>query len=119
MHFLRHDTCTLSSENFRMLVDPMLSPAEAMDPIANAGNQRRIPMVPLPLSDNELHHMLQHLDGVLLTHTHRDHWDTHAQSLLPKQLPIFCQLETQGLANRVVIPSDGEILTLPFSQKTV
>ena len=34
MHFLRHATCTLISDNFRLLIDPMLSPAEAMDPIA-------------------------------------------------------------------------------------
>ncbi|HCI79430.1 MAG TPA: hypothetical protein DHW02_07055 [Ktedonobacter sp.] len=110
MHFLRHATCTLINDNFRLLIDPMLSPAEAMDPIANAGNQRRIPMVPLPFSDAELHDMLQHIDGVLLTHTHRDHWDAHAQSLLPKQLPIFCQpedqqtLEREGFVSVVPVP---------------
>ena len=111
MHFLRHATCTLSNENFRMLVDPMLSPAEAMDPIANAGNQRRIPIVPLPLSDTELHHMIQHLDGVLLTHTHRDHWDSPAQSLLPKQLPIFCQPEDQQ-----TLEHEGFMNVIPVSE---
>lgn len=113
MHFLRHATCTLSNDHFRMLVDPMLSPAEAMDPIANAGNQRRIPMVPLPLSDTELQHIIQHLDAVLLTHTHRDHWDAYAQSLLPKQLPIFCQPEDQHTLEQV-----GFTHVIPVTQHT-
>ena len=112
MHFLRHATFTLTSDNFSMLIDPMLSPAEAMDPIANAGNQRRIPMVPLPLSDTELEQVLQHLDAVLLTHTHRDHWDASAQSLLSKQLPILCQPEDQQ-----AIEQAGFATVIPVSQR--
>jgi L-ascorbate metabolism protein UlaG (beta-lactamase superfamily) len=32
---------------------------------------------------------------VLVTHLHRDHWDTRAIELLPKSLPILCQPEDQ------------------------
>ena len=31
------------------------------------------------------------LDGVLVTHLHRDHWERVAVELLPKHLPILCQ----------------------------
>jgi L-ascorbate metabolism protein UlaG (beta-lactamase superfamily) len=91
IHFLRHATLVLTIRNLKILVDPMLSPLEAMEPIANAGNQQRIPMVPLPLSDEELQQLLGSIDAVLVTHTHRDHWDASAQTMLPKQLPILCQ----------------------------
>jgi L-ascorbate metabolism protein UlaG (beta-lactamase superfamily) len=95
IHFLRHATLLLTIHHLKILVDPMLSPLEAMDPIANAGNQWRIPMVPLPLSDEELQHLIGDLDAVIVTHTHRDHWDASAQTLLPKHLPLLCQPEDQ------------------------
>ncbi|GAC1633342.1 MAG: MBL fold metallo-hydrolase [Ktedonobacteraceae bacterium] len=97
LHFLRHATLILTLHNFTILVDPMLSPFEAMEPIANAGNERRIPMVPLPLSEEDLQQTLQRIDAVLVTHTHRDHWDASAQTLLPKNVPILCQPEDQVL----------------------
>ena len=97
IHFLRHATLLVTMHGQTLLVDPMLSPLEAMEPIANAGNQWRIPMVPLPLSDEELQQMLGSIDAVLVTHTHRDHWDASAQALLPKHLPLFCQPEDQAV----------------------
>lgn len=96
IHFLRHATFVLTMHDLTILVDPMLSPLEAMEPIANAGNQRRIPMVPLPISDEDLGQVLQGIDAVLVTHTHRDHWDASAQALLPKHVPILCQPEDEG-----------------------
>ena len=96
MHFLRHATLLLTLNNLTILVDPMLSPLGAMEPIANAGNQRRIPMVPLPLSAEELQRICQNIDAVLVTHTHRDHWDASARELLPKDLPMLCQPEDQA-----------------------
>lgn len=96
IHFLRHATFVLTINDHTILVDPMLSPAQTMDPIPNAGNDRRIPMVDLPLTEAELLQLLPKIDAVLVTHTHRDHWDTYAQELLPKHLPIFCQPEDQA-----------------------
>ena len=96
IHFLRHATLTVTINNQTLLVDPMLSPAQAMEPIANAGNNWRIPMVDLPLTEAQLQTLLQEIDAVLVTHTHRDHWDAYAQQLLPKHLPIFCQPEDQA-----------------------
>src|SRR5579884_3344263 len=113
IHFLRHATLIINISGLSLLVDPMLSPLEAMEPIANAGNTRRIPMVPLPLSDQELRKMLEGIDAVLVTHTHRDHWDAAASQLLPKQMPILCQPEDQKFFEQAgfaeVIPVTGHL----------
>ncbi|MBE3561142.1 MAG: MBL fold metallo-hydrolase [Ktedonobacteraceae bacterium] len=89
IHFLRHATFVIIIGDFTILVDPMLSEAGAMDPIANAGNELRIPLVGLPISETALQQLLQHIDAVVVTHTHRDHWDARAQALLPEHLPIL------------------------------
>ena len=91
VHFLRHATLVISIAGKHLLVDPMLSPAQAMDPVSNAPNPVRIPMVELPMSESELRQLIASLDGVLVTHHHRDHWDARAVDLLPKSLPIFTQ----------------------------
>jgi L-ascorbate metabolism protein UlaG (beta-lactamase superfamily) len=96
IHFLRHATLVLAIEGLYILVDPMLSPAGAMAPVANAADDRRIPLVELPIAEVELEYMLEHIDAVLVSHTHRDHWDDRAAELLPKQLPIFCQPEDEA-----------------------
>jgi L-ascorbate metabolism protein UlaG (beta-lactamase superfamily) len=72
------------------LVDPMLSDKDAMDPIQNASNSIRIPMVPLPFSPDEI---LKDVEAVLVTHTHRDHWDDAATAAISKALPIVCKPE--------------------------
>jgi L-ascorbate metabolism protein UlaG (beta-lactamase superfamily) len=96
IHFLRHATLVLAIEGLYILIDPMLSPAGAMPPVANAADERRIPLVDLPLAQVELEYMLNHIDAVLVTHTHRDHWDDRAAELLPKHLPILCQPEDEA-----------------------
>ncbi|HEU5227924.1 MAG TPA: MBL fold metallo-hydrolase [Ktedonobacteraceae bacterium] len=111
IHFLRHATFVVTVNELRILVDPMLSEAEAMDPIANAGNQRRIPMVELPLSQTELEQLLRRVDAVMVSHTHRDHWDARAQALLPKHLPILCQPQDQA-----VIEQAGFTQVMPITQ---
>ena len=91
IHFLRHATFILKSKNIQLLVDPMLSPAGSMDPMLGAASNKRIPMVKLPLSNEQLKQLLGQMAGVLITHRHRDHWDGEAKTLLPKDIQIFCQ----------------------------
>jgi L-ascorbate metabolism protein UlaG (beta-lactamase superfamily) len=91
IHFLRHASLVVGIAGQYVLVDPMLSPAGAMPPVANSADQRRIPLVDLPLEEVELRYMLDHIDAALVTHIHRDHWDSQAVDLLPKDLPIICQ----------------------------
>jgi L-ascorbate metabolism protein UlaG (beta-lactamase superfamily) len=91
LRLLRHATLDLEYGGRRLLVDPMLSPAGALDPVANAASSARIPLVELPLDQAELDAVIGRLDGVLVTHVHRDHWDTAAVARLPKALPILAQ----------------------------
>lgn len=88
---LRHASLVLEINGLTILVDPMLSKKETMDPVTNAANSSRIPMVDLPINAEELKQLLQKTDAILLTHTHRDHWDAAAQLLLDKKIPVFCQ----------------------------
>ena len=90
-HFLRHATSLITIQGLNLLVDPMLSAKGAMEPVANAASSEPIPMVDLPLSASELTELINKVDAVIVTHTHRDHWDGRAVELLPKDLPIFCQ----------------------------
>ncbi len=90
IHFVRHATLVLTVGGKRILVDPMLGDAGAMPPVANSPNQRPNPLVPLPVPAAAL---MDGLDAVIVTHTHRDHFDDAAGSLVPKHLPLFGQSE--------------------------
>lgn len=96
IQLLRHATLIVKIAGLTLLVDPMLSKAEAMEPVANAAVTRRIPMVPLPLDDDALMRLIHSVDAVLVTHTHRDHWDERARQLLPHQVKLFCQPEDEA-----------------------
>jgi L-ascorbate metabolism protein UlaG (beta-lactamase superfamily) len=83
----------------------MLSDAGAMAPIPIAANDRRFPLVSLPMP---LPALLDGVDAVLVTHLHRDHFDDAAAALLPKHLPVLCQPGDAGrlqeLGFRTVLP---------------
>ncbi|HET9839732.1 MAG TPA: MBL fold metallo-hydrolase [Candidatus Angelobacter sp.] len=90
LQLVRHATLLLDYAGMRILVDPMLSDAGAMAAIQNSPQPRPNPLVGLPLPVEQV------LDGVqlvLVTHTHRDHWDDAAIQLVPKDLPLLCQPE--------------------------
>jgi L-ascorbate metabolism protein UlaG (beta-lactamase superfamily) len=93
VQLIRHATLRVTVGGHTFLVDPMLSDKDAMDPIQNASNDLRIPMVDLPFSPDEI---LKDVDAVFVTHTHRDHWDTAATEFVPKTMPIFCQPEDEA-----------------------
>ena len=90
LQLVRHATLLLDYAGMRILVDPMLSDAGTMSPIQNSPQPRPNPLVPMPMPVEQV------LDGVqlvLVTHTHRDHWDDAAIQLVPKDLPLLCQPE--------------------------
>jgi L-ascorbate metabolism protein UlaG (beta-lactamase superfamily) len=87
---IRNATVVVEVAGRRILVDPMLDPARARPPIENTANPVRNPTVDLPVDAEEV---VQGLDGVLLTHRHRDHLDGTAERLLPRDVPVFCQPE--------------------------
>jgi len=93
IHLLRHSTTIITIGGFNVLIDPMFAPAGSTDAIANTPNPRRNPLLDLPFSENRTLEMVKKVDGVIVTHTHNDHWDQKARELLPKSLPLFCQPE--------------------------
>ena len=90
---VRHATLLLDLAGRRLLVDPQLDPEGARPPIENTPNPRRNPLVPLPMPAEEV---VRGLDGVIVTHLHRDHLDETAERLLPRDVPVFCQPEDEA-----------------------
>lgn len=91
IRLLRHATMIICFNGMKILVDPMLSPAGSMPPIQNSADSRRNPLVEMPSDMGSLEEM----DAVLLTHTHRDHFDDTAARLLPRDIPLICQPEDE------------------------
>lgn len=76
----------------RILVDPMLDDMGARPPVEQTKNPVPNPTVPLPVPAEDV---VRGLDAVLVTHRHRDHLDTQAEELLPRDIPVFCQPEDE------------------------
>lgn len=89
VQLLRHATVLVTINGKKLLVDPMLGAAKVMPPIANSPNNYPNPLVELSIQLD----LQQDMDGVLLTHTHRDHFDEAAAEQLPRNKPILCQPE--------------------------
>ena len=85
---IRNATLVLELARRRILVDPMLDDAGARPPIQGTRNPVPNPTVPLPFSAEEV---VRDVDAVVVTHRHRDHLDTRAEELLPRDVPVFCQ----------------------------
>jgi L-ascorbate metabolism protein UlaG (beta-lactamase superfamily) len=92
LRLIRHATLAVEYNGHRLLVDPMLDDAGARPAIQNSPNPRNNPLVPLPVSAQDV---LEGVDAVLVTHTHSDHWDDTAARLLAKDLPLFGQSEDE------------------------
>jgi L-ascorbate metabolism protein UlaG (beta-lactamase superfamily) len=89
---LRHATLVVTINGKTLLVDPMLSDAEAMAPIINSPNECRNPLMEIMAPQD----FLAKMDAVVLTHTHRDHFNDAAAQRLPKEKPVFCQPEDEA-----------------------
>ena len=90
LRLIRHATLELDYGGRRLLVDPMLDPAEARGPVANTPNDRRNPLVGLPEPAEEV---VARAEVVLVTHLHADHLDETAVELLKGDRPVVCQPE--------------------------
>lgn len=90
LQLIRHATLLIEYADMRLLIDPMLSDAGAMPPIENTPQPRPNPLVSLPCPATDI---VSRVQAVLVTHTHRDHWDDAAIQFVPKDLPLFCQPE--------------------------
>ena len=107
IQLIRHASLLIEMNGSTILVDPMLSDAQALDPTANTVPVLRNPLVSLP--SHVTLEALKQVDAVFVTHTHRDHFDEAAIELLPKDITLFCQPEdadkisTHGFSNVTAI----------------
>src|SRR5437763_7778754 len=89
---IRNATVLLELDGQRLLVDPMLDDAGARPAVENTDNDRRNPLVELPLPLEEI---VRGLDAILVTHLHRDHFDDGTVRHLPRHVPLYCQPEDE------------------------
>lgn len=92
LRLVRHATLQLRYPGKTLLIDPLLSEKGTLPAIENVPNAHPNPLVGLPLPLHEV----TACDAVLITHTHRDHFDDAAAKALAKNLPLFCQPEDQA-----------------------
>lgn len=97
VQLLRHATLLIVINGKRLLIDPMLGQAGVMPPIQNSPNPQRNPLVDLNIQLD----LQKDIDGVLLTHTHRDHLDEAAIQQLPRNKLILCQPEDKDKLKRL------------------
>ncbi len=88
IQFVRNATIVLHYADKKFLIDPFLSDQGAMPPFPNTANQHLSnPTVGLSTSINDI----IHVDAVIVTHLHPDHFDDKAKEVLPKDIAIFAQ----------------------------
>lgn len=88
MQLIRHATCRIHYGGRVLLVDPMLSDPGVMPPITRSPNPRPNPLVPLSMAADTV---LTGVGAILVTHTHADHWDAAATTLVAKNTTLFIQ----------------------------
>lgn len=85
LQLIRNATIKIKYADKTILVDPMFSPKDTLEPFAGIA---RNPTVDLTISIDDI---LKDVDVVIVTHTHRDHFDALASEKLPKNIKLFCQ----------------------------
>jgi len=84
IQLIRNATLKLHYAGKTILVDPMLCPKETFDPFVSG--LKRNPTVDLNIP---VHEIINHLDCVLVTHSHPDHFDKLSGELLSKEIKLF------------------------------
>lgn len=82
---IRNATLKLNYGGKTILVDPMLCPKETFPPFVKG--LLRNPTVDLNLTKEEV---LEDVEGVLVTHSHPDHFDELSAALLPEEVKLIC-----------------------------
>jgi L-ascorbate metabolism protein UlaG (beta-lactamase superfamily) len=105
LRLIRNATLKLSYAGQTILIDPDLAAKHARPSFTGRSAN---PMVDLPLPPATI---AADLDGIVVSHLHRDHFD--AVEALPAALPLFCQpgdearISERGFAQ--VLPIDDEL----------
>ncbi|HWP97788.1 MAG TPA: MBL fold metallo-hydrolase, partial [Syntrophomonadaceae bacterium] len=89
IQLIRHATILLIINGKRILIDPMLGKLGSMTAVPDVANTSDNPLVDLSVDLLSL----VDVDAIIVTHTHRDHFDEAAMRLLSSNTPLFCQPE--------------------------
>jgi L-ascorbate metabolism protein UlaG (beta-lactamase superfamily) len=85
---IRNATLKVEYAGKKFLIDPMLSGKGGFPGFPGTVNSHiPNPTVDLPLPMSEI----LAVDAVIVTHTHQDHWDDTAKTVIPKGMLIFTQ----------------------------
>jgi L-ascorbate metabolism protein UlaG (beta-lactamase superfamily) len=105
---VRNATLLIEFGGTKFLVDPYLAPAGAYPGFEGTVNSHLTnPRVELKTPMDEI----LGVHAVIVTHTHPDHWDEAAMSLVPKSLPVFAQHQQDAELIRSSGFSDVRVLT--------
>lgn len=108
---IRNATQIIDYAGKTFLIDPMLAPKDTYPGFEGTANSHlRNPTVDLPLPIDEI----VNVDAILLTHTHPDHWDETAVTVIPKDKLIFVQHER----DEAILHSQGFTNVQIFSEHT-
>ncbi|APO43022.1 MBL fold metallo-hydrolase [Paenibacillus xylanexedens] len=88
---IRNATSLITIQGKTILLDPMLSDTGELPPVPFTHQIRRNPTAPLPVPLETF----EHIDAILVTHLHFDHFDKTAKKILNKKIPVLCQPEDQ------------------------
>lgn len=117
---IRNATLKLEYAGVRFLIDPMFADKDAWPGFPGSARAHlRNPLVPLPLSIDEL----LDVDIIIVTHTHQDHWDEAAQQRIPKDRLIYTQneqdatlLRSQGFSQVQALAAENTIAGIIISK---
>ncbi len=85
IQLIRNATLRITYGGHTFLIDPYLAAKHTRPSFTGASLN---PLVDLPCTPQEA---IANCEMVLISHLHSDHFDSVAQSLLPKDVPILCQ----------------------------
>ncbi|MDT3408022.1 UNVERIFIED_CONTAM: L-ascorbate metabolism protein UlaG (beta-lactamase superfamily) [Pseudacidovorax intermedius] len=100
IRLIRNATLFICINKKGILVDPMLGPKGSFGKFPWTDSKLKNPLVDLPLTERDLQILIKQTDAILLTHMHPDHWDSKAQGILSREIPIYCQPEDMPELNR-------------------
>ncbi|MEM7115396.1 MAG: MBL fold metallo-hydrolase [Chloroflexota bacterium] len=86
LQLIRNATLRMTYAQRQILIDPYLAPKHSLPSFTGKSPN---PLVDLPCTPDEV---IVDSELAIVSHLHADHFDSVAQTLLPKNIELFCQL---------------------------
>ena len=105
---VRNATLRIDYAGSKFLIDPIFADQGTFPGFAgSASSHLNNPLVPLPMAKEGL----VAVDAVIVTHLHRDHWDSAAKAAIPNDMPLFTQNADDAESIRADGFTDVRVLT--------